>query len=154
MTDKLIKVTQQNKILSKTPKKHIRQRVGRGGMTFNYVEVGYVVKQLNDAFNFMWDFEVIDHQVGKKQVWVKGKLTVHLSPEFRIIKTAYGGSDIKRIKGTVNVVDIADDLKAAQSDALKKSASLIGIASDVYYPNVYGEDQSEADEQDWLKDES
>ena len=121
-----------------TPKEFILQRVGRGGLTLDYVEVGYVVQQLNEAFNFMWDFVIDDQKVGLAQVWVKGSLRVHISPDFSITKSAFGGSDIKKSRDTGDVIDIADDLKAASADSLKKCASLIGIAADVYYPRLNG----------------
>ena len=119
-----------------TPPEFVKQRMGRGGLTLDYVEVGYVVDQLNEAFNFMWDFEIEGEKVGTTQVWVKGKLRVHVSPDVSIVKTAFGGADIKKSRETGDVIDIADDLKAASADALKKAASLLGIAADVYYPNL------------------
>jgi recombination DNA repair RAD52 pathway protein len=47
----------------KTPAKFIKKRVGRGGKYFDYVETGFVIEQLNKAFNNMWDFEIIDKQI-------------------------------------------------------------------------------------------
>lgn len=116
-----------------TPSKYIKQRPGRGGKSFSYVEVGYVIQQLNQAFSRAWDWEIQEQQIGNKQVWVKGKLTVYFAKDFSITKSSFGGSDIKTTQdGTT--VDIADDLKAASADALKKAASMLGIAADVYFP--------------------
>ncbi len=126
-------------IQGKTPKNYIKQRQGRGGKMLDYVEVGYVVQVLNEAFNFMWDFEVADQGVGKDQVWVKGILRIHITPEFSIKKSAFGGSEIKKWAAGIKVgsaMDIGDDLKAAAADALKKAASLVGVAGDVYYPQM------------------
>lgn len=117
---------------SKTPQDKIRKRPGRGGQLFDYVETGYMVGLLNTVFNGLWDFEVTDQQVGTTQVWVRGKLTVYISPELKITKTQYGGSDVKKDRNG-NLIDIADDLKAASSDCLKKCASLFGFASDIYW---------------------
>lgn len=66
-------------------------------------------------------------------LWVTGKLTVH-SPDnkFSIIKMQAGSSDIKFLKDSRKPVDIGDDLKSAHTDALKKCASLLGFASDIY----------------------
>lgn len=118
-----------------TPKKYIKQRVGRGNKTFDYIEVGYVVQTLNQAFHRAWDWEVDQQEVGRTQVWVKGRLTVYFSPEFKVTKTSFGGSDIKKNRDG-EVIDIADDLKAASADALKKAASMIGIGADVYFPQM------------------
>lgn len=129
--------TFENRVLTvlnaKTPKDKIKTRPGRGGKSFSYVETGYVIKQLDKAFNHLWEWEIVEEKVGETQVWVKGRLTAWLAPGFSIKKEAYGGSDIK--KSNDLVIDIGDDLKSASSDALKKSASMLGIASDVYFPN-------------------
>lgn len=118
-------------VYEKTPKEYIKERQGRGNMKVQYVEVGYVIQKLNELFGYLWDFEVLDQGIGKTQVWVKGQLTVHIAPNLSLKKTQYGGAKIKTSGG--NVISISDDLKAAGSDALKKCASLIGIASDVYW---------------------
>lgn len=130
----LVSDNQKKLIFEKTPQQFIKQRQGPGGTTLNYVETGYVIDQLNKIFNYLWDFEIIEQQIGQKQVWVRGKLTVHLSENLSISKTQYGGIDIKKKRDTGETVSIADDLKAASSDALKKCASLFGIASDVFWP--------------------
>ena len=131
-TDKLGVTSEQwNLIGAKTPADKIKTRPGRGGQVFEYVETGYIVELLNTTFNGMWDFEIESEQVGKSQVWVRGKLTVWVAPEIKITKTQYGGSDIK--KSGENIIDIADDLKSASSDCLKKCASLLGFASDIYW---------------------
>ena len=121
-------------ITQKTPKEFIKSRPGPGGMKLDYVEVGYVINILNQAFGWDWDFRVLDQQVGNKQVWVRGELSVRLRGR-EIIKGQFGGSDIKRNKNGAPV-SIADDLKAATSDCLKKCASMLGIASDVYWKEL------------------
>lgn len=125
-----------NSLKEPTPARFIKKRPGRGGLTFEYVETGYVTDFLNRKFNCMWSFEVIDKQVGKEKVWVLGKLTVYIPTRFGIqpiIKSQFGGADIKKDKITRIPIDIGDDLKSAASDALKKCASLFGIASDIYW---------------------
>lgn len=122
-------------ITQKTPSQFIKKRRGPGGMELSYVEVGYVINVLNQAFGWDWDFRIIDQQVGKKQVWVRGELTVRLK-EHTIIKGQFGGADIKYNRQSGEPVSIADDLKAAASDALKKCASMLGIAGDVYWKDL------------------
>lgn len=124
---------------AKTPPKFIKVKPGRGGKQLAYVDTGYVINRLNKAFSFLWDFKVLDQSIGNGQVWVKGELTVHISPTLQITKSQFGGSDIKMSKETGKAIDIADDLKAAASDCLKKCASMFGVASDVYFPTNYDE---------------
>jgi len=136
----------------KTPAKFIKKRVGRGGKYFDYVETGYVIEQLNKAFNNMWDFEIVDKQIGKDKIWVLGKLTVKFVTPFgiqTISKSQFGGSDVKKTKEG-EVIDIGDDLKAAASDALKKCASLLGIAKDVYFKEDYSDEAVKVAEFDKL----
>jgi len=132
----------------KTPQKFIKKRVGRAGKYFDYVETGFVIEQLNKAFNNMWDFEIIDKQIGKDKIWVLGKLTVKFMTPFgiqTISKSQFGGSDVKRTKEG-EIIDIGDDLKAAASDALKKCASLLGIAKDVYFKEDYSDEKEKIEE--------
>lgn len=119
---------------TKTPAKFIKVRPGAGGMPIKYVEIGYIINELNRAFGAFWEFKVIDKQVGKKQVWVQGQLTVKdFKTNFAITKETFGGADIKFRKSDGRVVDIANDLKAAVSDCIKKCASMFGIAADVFF---------------------
>lgn len=121
-------------ISQKTPKHFIKQRPGPGGIILNYVEVGYIITILNQAFGYDWDFRITDQQVGKRQVWVRGELIVRVG-ERTIMKGQYGGSEIKLSKEG-KPLSIADDLKAAASDCLKKCASMFGIAGDIYWKDL------------------
>lgn len=122
-------------ITQKTPRQYIKTRPGPGGISLSYVEVGYVINMLNQVFGWDWDFRIIDQQIGKKQVWVRGELTVR-ARDHNITKGQYGGADIKFSRATEDPVSIADDLKAAASDCLKKCASMLGIAGDVYWKEL------------------
>ena len=104
----------------------VKQRPGQHGKTISYVDVAAVIDRLNEAFEHRWDFEVVRHEVHDNEVVVLGKLTAD-----GVTKMAFGGSAIT-MDGQGMVVSIGDDLKAAASDSLKKSASLLGIALDVY----------------------
>lgn len=121
------------KILQKTPPQYVYKRPGKGGGTFEYVTVSYIQKALNYIFGWNWDFEVVQQGMEGGQVWVLGKLTVRgTQPGQTIVKTQYGRADIKFKRGTKDMLDYGNDLKGASSDALKKCASLLGIASDIY----------------------
>ncbi len=132
-------------LLQRTPRHEIKYRQGRGGLQFAYVEHGYVTERLNMVFGFNWDFEVVDKQILEDEVIVEAKLTVRTPGGQTIVKTQFGGADIKRhASGTKKdrPLSIADDFKAAASDALKKCASLLGIGLD-----LYGRDRPEEFEQ-------
>jgi hypothetical protein len=130
-------------LTQKTPAQFVKRRPGPGGIVLDYVEIGYVVNILNQAFGWDWDFRITEQQIGRKQVWVRGELTVR--PQGRsITKAQYGGADIKFNRSTGETVSIADDLKAAASDCLKKCASLLGVAGDIYWPDL----------DNWISEES
>jgi hypothetical protein len=148
----------------RTPRKHIKTRPGKGGKTFSYVEHGYVTKVLNTAFGFAWSFEILPQGDGNYFVYlppverdgermrpgsvlVHGKLTVHVhNPDnpaevlATIIKTSTGEKE--ELKG----MTWGGHLKSAESDALKKAASRVGIALDLYWADAdedYIEEQAE-----------
>ncbi len=105
----------------------IRQREGRGGKMLDYLETHSVITRLNEAFTGQWSFEVLAHEVTEGEAIVHGRLTAG-----GVTKTAFGGSDIARHRETQKPVSVADDLKSAASDALKKCATLFGIGLQLY----------------------
>ena len=113
----------------------LKTRKGTFGKPFSYVEGVEYIRRLNDAFESAWSFDVTEHQVLDTEVIVLGRLTAS-----EVTKTAFGGSKI-----TVNregeVVSIADDLKAAATDALKKASSLLGVGLHLYSEPTAGADK-------------
>ena len=144
-------------ILENTPAKYIKKRVGRGNMMLDYVETGYIISKLNEVFKYMWSFEVKEKQVNQSltQVSVLGRLTGHLiipntggqAITQSIVKEQFGGAEIKKFSSghpmAGSPIDIADDFKAASSDALKKCASMLGIAQDVFWKSAREEKAKE-----------
>jgi len=133
-------------ILQKTPKNHIYRRPAKGGGEWEYVTGVYVKKALNYIFGWMWDFEIKEHGREKGEegdlVWVLGRLTIKdKSGKPMIIKEQFGRADVKFKRGTKIPLDFGNDLKAAATDALKKCASELGIASDIYGKNEFMEIQ-------------
>lgn len=120
------------KMVQKTPPKYVYERPAKGGGKWNYVTGAYVEKVLNYVFGWNWDFEVTSHGKEGDQLWVLGKLTVKDDRGHSITKSQFGRADVKFKKGTQSPLDYGNDLKAATTDALKKCASLLGIASDIY----------------------
>lgn len=119
-----------------TPTAEIRYRQGRGGRKFLYTDTAYVIRTLNLAFNWNWDF-VVDNEdvfyVNERPFEVKcrGRLTVRMG-EHEITKTQFGCQPIEFLQDKDSPVSVGDAFKGAASDALKKCASLIGIALDLY----------------------
>ena len=105
----------------------IRTRQGRNGQQLAYVEVADVIERLNSALP-SWSFEVVSHQVLDDEVVVHARLRTGDG----IVKEDFGGSSITRTKNDGSVVCLADDLKSASSDALKRCARLLGVALDLY----------------------
>ena len=120
------------RLVQKTPPQHIYTRPGKGGQRWSYVTGNYVEKVLNYTFGWNWDFEIVDKGKEGDQVWVQGKLTVKDDHGHVITKSQFGRADIKFLKGTKQMLDYGNDLKSASTDSLKKCASLLGIASDIY----------------------
>jgi hypothetical protein len=107
------------------PPELVKQRQGQGGKTLNYIPTPAVIARLNEGCE-VWSFEIIEHQVLEDEVVVIGKLTAD-----GIIKMAFGGSSLTRDRNG-KCVSVADDLKSAGSDALKKAASLLGVGLELY----------------------
>ena len=126
----------KNLVTGVTPKDVVFQRPARGGIQVDYVPGWWFITQLNALFSYNWDFEILDQNIGQKQVWVKGKLIVRGADGLVITKTAFGGSDIKfyteKADKAGQIIDIGDDLKSAATDAMKKAATLLGFAPDIY----------------------
>lgn len=125
------------KILQQTPPKHILKRKGKGGMMFDYVTGNYMRKVLNYVFAWNWDFEISKQEVfglelGWGQVITTGKLTVKNDKGQTITKVDNGKADVKYKKDTKIPMDLGNDFKASATDALKRCAAQLGIASDVY----------------------
>jgi hypothetical protein len=107
----------------------IKQRQGNFGQTLDYIEAHAVIQRLNDAFDSAWSFEIIEHQILKEQneVLVLGRLTAG-----GISKCQFGSSAITRAKQTGEIISLADDLKSAATDSLKKCATLLGVGLSLY----------------------
>lgn len=91
-------------------------------------------------FGWDWSFEILDEKImiEAKEVVVKGKLTCR-SNEKTIVKMQYGNKDIIFKRGSDIPLSIGNDLKSAATDALKKCASEIGIAADIYNKQDFNE---------------
>lgn len=130
-------------LLKKTPAQYVKQRPAKGGGKWEYVSGGYVRKVLNLMFGWEWSFEIMDEKIMADQAIVKGKLTC-VSNGRTIVKMQYGNKDIAYKKMQAGETErtplsIGNDLKAAATDALKKCAAELGVASDVYNKEEFRE---------------
>lgn len=130
-------------ILQKTPKDHVYTRPAKGGGNWDFVTGAYVEKVLNYVFGWDWDFEIKQKEEKYNQIIVTGRLTVRTMNGKTIVKEQIGRADIKFKKNTQIPLDYGNDEKAAATDALKKCASKLGIASDIYGKNEFKEIQTE-----------
>jgi hypothetical protein len=113
------------RVLSR-PFTDIKTRPGRNGQELSYIEGHAVVQRLNEAFAGDWSFKVLSHEVQQTEVVVLGELRTG-----DLYKQAFGGSELTRTRDG-KVVSVADDLKAAATDALKKAATLLGVGLHLY----------------------
>lgn len=111
---------------------------------FKYINVSVVIDILNKIFDYVWSWQITDqgiipicptnkntNPVGSF-LWVKGVLTAPIFDDdgkilYVISKESYGG---KPFVGNADVQ--SQTFKSAASDALKKAASMFGIAKNVY----------------------
>jgi hypothetical protein len=107
----------------------IKQREGNFGRTLDYIEGHSVIQRLNDAFASEWSFEILEHKIleNSDEVIVLGKLTAG-----EIVKSQFGSSNITRARDTKAIISLADDLKSAGTDALKKCATMLGVGLHLY----------------------
>lgn len=135
-----LKAAQVLKISEKTPPQHIRRREGKGGKQFEYVTIGYIKRVLDYAFGWMWSFDILKIEEMGGQIVCQGKLSIQDHTGKVILwKTDIGNADIKRLKATKEYLDYGNDMKAAISDCIKRCASQLGIARDIYSRNEFSD---------------
>lgn len=135
-------------ILKQTlPGNIIQTRPGSRGSSLRYIRGYVVIDLLNKAFNYLWNWEILDYWTqtcepfnnknngGKEPQgpisYVLGVLTVFLPKAdgtfVEIKKQSFGA---KAVVGSQT--DQEDNFKSAATDALKKAASMFGIAAELY----------------------
>ena len=111
------------------PQEVIKSRKGAHGQV-SYVEAAHYIRRLNEAFDGKWSWTIVSREAMDGQVLVVGALDVG-----GMVKHAFGGSRITTKTGSAEAINLADDFKAAGTDALKKACSLLGIGLDLYAVN-------------------
>lgn len=148
-TTSILNENQVQKIFNTTPARYQYTRPAKGGGQWSYVRASYVRRALDGIFGFNWSFDIETSlseafEIAKltKMCVVKGVLTCRTKVDgqwIEIKKVQFGRAEIKFKKNSTELLDFGNDMKAASSDALKKCASLIGIAADVYDPDEFQE---------------
>ena len=106
--------------------KEIKRRKGPNGKMLDYVETPSVIRRLNRAFDHNWSFDIEKYEIVDGHIVVLGRLTAE-----GIVKSQFGSKKIARDKKG-EPISIGDDMKAAASDSLKKTATLLGVALHLY----------------------
>lgn len=130
------------------PDQLIKQREGGGKKILSYVSGSTVIDLLNEAFGYLWSWDVVEQFVQESQpkfnprydkepqpqgpvAHVRGNLTVPIVQEdgtvVMITKSGFGSKTV--LGGQADQEHI---FKAAATDALKKAASLFGIGAQLY----------------------
>lgn len=155
-TKSIFNKDQTQLLYQKTPEKHMYTRPGKGGGTWKFPKSYFIRQKLNSLFGFDWDFEILTtlpeaFAAAEKtgSCVVQGKLTGRVVDDQGRIRPVtrmqWGRSEIKWIKGRdpdsvarsgkdelPKPMDFGNDMKAATTDCLKKCASQLGIAADIY----------------------
>ena len=142
-----------------------------GGTDLTYVDGETVISRLNDALGFDgWSFEVKDIKVLEDEVWALGRLTVY-GTDRDVIREQAGGQIINRKRGIPatparpaqerdgdrpaipaveaqpavkgDIIELANDIKGAVTDCLKKCATLVGVGLYLYDPAARTEVKAE-----------
>jgi hypothetical protein len=108
------------------PKEKIKQRPGKAGMTYDYVTPDFVIGLLNVAFDYRWSTRIVSHAVYDGTAVVGLELTVYDAEGVPIVKQQFGSCEPKKGMGP------GEAFKSAASDALKKAATLLGVALELY----------------------
>jgi len=105
----------------------VKKRRGNHGKQLDYVEASTVIARLNQSLEGDWGFRIVEYKVEADEVLVLGEMQIG-----NAVRQQFGGSRITRNKDTGEAINIADDLKSATSDALKKCAVGFGVALHLY----------------------
>lgn len=125
------------------PEEEIRKKPGKGGQSQVYTDVNYVISTLNEAFGHRWSnrvdsVEIIKDLEGRPfEAFALVTISCSFDNGLSWVSHTQGGSQpIEWIKGSDGSktipVTVGDAIKGAISDAIKKCASLFGVAAEIY----------------------
>ena len=126
-------ITDKHKNVSniKTPKPFIKKKMG-----MEYVEYSYM-REIADKEFPGWSWKVVNTEVlGSEAYVVHGRLKFYDEGIWRECDVT-ASHRIQKQRGTNDFVDIGNDVKAANTDAIKKAFNMyMNIADDVYRNQV------------------
>ncbi len=135
MEKKVIEVLER-----KFKKEDIKSRKGGFGKMLDYVEGHKVLQRLNEAFDGDYSIEImtpLDKAViDGKHVIVHARITVFQDGKANVIRDGIGGK-------TITNADLPSIYKAACTDAIKKAATTLGVALDLYGTDEKDDDDKE-----------
>ncbi len=102
----------------------------RGGVELEYITGEQCVTRLNETLGVAnWNFRVLEHGIHAEadECWVLGELIATIGDK-TVTRQQFGSQKVKRSRASGTPLDIGFDLKGAATDALKKCASLLGVA--------------------------
>ena len=139
--DKILEsITDKHDLVSNidTPKAYVKKK-----MDMDYVEVGYM-KKIADKHYPGWSWEVIKTEFAGTQAYVvHGRLKWYDSGIQRTGDMT-AAHRIQRKRGTDEYVDLGNDIKAANTDCMKKAFNMyMNIADDIYRNQVEDTELSE-----------
>lgn len=104
----------------------------RGGVRIVYITGEQCITRLNTVLGVAgWQFRIVEHGMMTEadEIWVLGEMTAWFADEEGpVIRQQFGSQKIKRSRQSNIPLDIGFDFKGATTDALKKCASLLGVA--------------------------
>lgn len=120
--------TQREQLEAEFPAEQLDQ-ISKGGHRMTYVPVHEVIQRLNDVLGPHWSWKVTKIWRDERDPdWVLayGDLTATIDGDTVTVSGA-GGVKVSRTQTGQEIVDLGDEFKGADSDALKKAAQRIGV---------------------------
>ena len=132
ITPEVYKIDQYKRLIAvmSTDKQYIRTKKGRSGRDEQYVTISYVIHCLNFVSGFEWSVTVDKIEERSNEIIADVTLSIKINGQW--INKSHTGNNIINKKQDGTTISIGDDRKSAISDAIKKAASLLGVAADVY----------------------
>lgn len=108
----------------------------RGGINLEYITGEQCITRLNQVLGpFGWSGRVVEHgyNADAEEMWALYELTIYGDELGQllaqpVVRQQFGSQKVKRSRQSGTPLDIGFDLKGATTDALKKCATLIGVA--------------------------
>ena len=141
-------ITETHKNISNipTPKSYVKKKMG-----MDYVEIGYM-KSLADTYFPGWSWEIVNSEaLGSEAYVVHGRLKWFDNGVLRS-GDMVAAHRIQKLKGQDSFVDVGNDIKAANTDTMKKAFNMyMNIADDIYRNQVEDTELNDKQVSDLIK---